>query len=92
MRGRIETIIAKNIDINDSNFRNPAELTKQLREKLPTRPKRVVRHHPALSYADGPQFLADLSRANGRAAVLDAALCGALEMLACQRGQSWQGG
>jgi hypothetical protein len=29
-------------------FRNPAELTKQLREKLPKRPKRVVRHNPAL--------------------------------------------
>lgn len=41
VRGRIETIIAKNVDINDRDFRNPAELTKQLREKLPRRPKRV---------------------------------------------------
>jgi hypothetical protein len=48
VRGRIETIIAKNTDINDLDFRNPAELTKQLREKLPKRPKRTVRHHPAL--------------------------------------------
>ena len=37
VRGRIETIIAKNTDINDLDFRNPAELTKQLREKLPKR-------------------------------------------------------
>src|SRR5438034_10078935 len=36
---RIETIIAKNVDVDDTDFRNPAELTKQLREKLPTRPK-----------------------------------------------------
>src|SRR3981081_2010140 len=31
--------IAKNVDIDDNEFRNPAELTKQLREKLPKRPK-----------------------------------------------------
>ena len=48
VRGRIETIIAKNVDVDDSDFRNPAELTKRLREKLSRRPKRVVRHHPAL--------------------------------------------
>ena len=28
VRGRIETIIARNVDINDPDFRNPAELTK----------------------------------------------------------------
>ena len=48
VRGRIETIIAKNVDVDDKDFRNPAELTKQLREKLPKRPKRVVQHLPAL--------------------------------------------
>ena len=68
VRGRIETIIAKNVDVDDSDFRNPAELTKQLREKLPRRPKRVVRHHPALPYAEAPQFMADLSAAGGIAA------------------------
>jgi hypothetical protein len=46
VRGRIETIIAKNVDVDDKDFRNPAELTKQLREKLPKRPKRVVQHQP----------------------------------------------
>lgn len=51
VRGRIETIIAKNVDVDNTDFRNPAELTKQLREKLPKRPKRVVRHHPALPCA-----------------------------------------
>ncbi|MBU6463871.1 MAG: tyrosine-type recombinase/integrase [Bradyrhizobium sp.] len=68
VRGRIETIIAKNVDVDDTDFRNPAELTKQLREKLPRRPKRVVRHHPALPYAEAPQFMADLSLAGGIAA------------------------
>ena len=68
VRGRIETIIAKNVDVDDTDFRNPAELTKQLREKLPNRPKRVVRHHPALPYAEAPQFMADLSAAGGIAA------------------------
>jgi integrase len=68
VRGRIETIIAKNVDVDDTDFRNPAELTKQLREKLPRRPKRVVRHHPALPYAEAPQFMADLSAAGGTAA------------------------
>ena len=58
VRGRIETIIAKNVDVDDTDFRNPAELTKQLREKLPRRPKRVVRHHPALPYAEASQFMA----------------------------------
>lgn len=69
VRGRIETIIAKNVDINDTDFRNPAELTKQLREKLPKRPKRVVRHHPALPYAEASQFMRELSAAEGRAAI-----------------------
>lgn len=68
VRGRIETIIAKNVDVDDADFRNPAELTKQLREKLPRRPKRVVRHHPALPYAEAQQFMADLSAAGGTAA------------------------
>jgi hypothetical protein len=63
VRGRIETIIAKNVDVDDTDFRNPAELTKQLREKLPRRPKRVVRHHPALPYAEAPQFVTDLAAA-----------------------------
>jgi integrase len=68
VRGRIETIIAKNVDVDDTDFRNPAELTKQLREKLPRRPKRVVRHHPALPYAEATQFITDLSAAAGTAA------------------------
>ena len=68
VRGRIETIIAKNVDVDDTDFRNPAELTKQLREKLPKRPKRVVQHHPALPYAEARQFMADLSAATGTAA------------------------
>lgn len=68
VRGRIETIIAKNVDVDDTDFRNPAELTKQLREKLPKRPKRVVQHHPALPYAEAPQFMPVLSVAAGIAA------------------------
>jgi len=68
VRGRIETIIAKNVDVDDTDFRNPAELTKQLREKLPRRPKRVVRHHPALPHAEAPKFMVDLSAATGTAA------------------------
>ncbi len=68
VRGRIETIIAKNVDVDDTDFRNPAELTKQLREKLPRRPKRVVQHHPALPYAETPHFMAGLSSAGGIAA------------------------
>jgi integrase len=68
VRGRIETIIAKNTDINDLDFHNPAELTKQLREKLPKRPKRTVRHHPALPYPDTAAFMVQLQNAGGRAA------------------------
>ncbi|OAF05822.1 hypothetical protein AYJ54_02745 [Bradyrhizobium centrolobii] len=70
VRGRIETIIAKNVDIDDPDFRNPAELTRQLREKLPKRPKRVVRHHPALPYADAPAFMKLLAGAPGTAAAM----------------------
>jgi integrase len=70
VRGRIETIIAKNVDIDDKDFRNPAELTKQLREKLPQRPKRAVRHHPALPYADASRFMVELSAAAGTAAAM----------------------
>jgi integrase len=68
VRGRIETIVAKNVDVDDTDFRNPAELTKQLREKLPRRPKRVVRHHPALPYVEAQQFMDDLAAASGTAA------------------------
>jgi integrase len=66
--GRIETVIAKNVDIDDLDFRNPAELTKQLREKLPKRPKHKPRHHPALPYAEAPAFMASLAGAAGGAA------------------------
>jgi integrase len=66
IRGRIETIIAKNVNVDDNDFRNPAELTKQLREKLPRRPKRVISHHPALAYAS--LFLSVLHTAGGTAA------------------------
>jgi integrase len=69
VRGRIETVIAKNVDIDDHDFRNPAELTKQLREKLPKRPKRKTRHHPALPYAEAPTFLPILAEADGKAAI-----------------------
>jgi integrase len=70
VRGRIETIIAKNVDVDDKDFRNPAELTKQLREKLPKRPKRVVHHHPALPYAEASGFIAAVSGAAGTAAAM----------------------
>jgi integrase len=70
VRGRIETIVAKNVDIDDPDFRNPAELTRQLREKLPTRLKRVVRHHPALPYAEAPAFMKLLAGAPGTAAAM----------------------
>ena len=39
-------MIAKHIDIDDKDFRNPAELTKQLKEKLPKRLKRLLRITP----------------------------------------------
>jgi integrase len=68
VRGRIETVIAGNVDIDDPNFRNPAELTKQLREKLPKRPKHKPRHHPALPYVEAPDFVAKLAGAAGGAA------------------------
>jgi len=70
VRGRIETIIAKNVDVDDKDFRNPAELTKQLREKLPKRPRRVVQHHPALPYIEVSQFILVLSSADGVAAAM----------------------
>jgi integrase len=70
VRSRIETVIAKNVNVDDKDFRNPAELTKQLREKLPRRPKRVVKHHPALPYAEMPTFMAALSGAAGTAATM----------------------
>jgi hypothetical protein len=49
-----------------TGFRNPAELTRQRREKK--RPKRKPRHHPALPYAETPQFMPELAGANGGAA------------------------
>lgn len=70
VRGRIETIVAKNVDIDDPEFRNPAELTRQMSEKLPTRSKRAFRHLPALPYAEAPAFLKLLACAPGRAAAM----------------------
>ena len=69
VRGRIETIIAKNADVDDMDFRNPAELTKQC-EKLPKRPKRVAQHHPALPYAEAAGFMTTLLGAAGTAAAM----------------------
>jgi integrase len=68
VRGRIETVIARHLDINDPDARNPAEMTKQLKEKLPRRPKRAVRHHNALLYTDMPAFVAQLGKSNATAA------------------------
>lgn len=69
VRGRIETVIAKNVDIDDKDFRNPAELTKQLREKLPKRSKRAQQHHAALPYVDASRFMHQLAQAEGTAAL-----------------------
>ncbi|WP_430649748.1 tyrosine-type recombinase/integrase [Bradyrhizobium ottawaense] len=41
-----------------------------MREKLPRRSKRVVRHHPALPYPEAPAFLALLAGATGIAAAM----------------------
>jgi integrase len=68
VRGRIETVMAKNVDVDDLDFRNPAELTKQLREKLPKRQKQATCHHAALPYVDAPAFMAELGKAAGGAA------------------------
>jgi integrase len=89
VRGRIETIIAKNVDVDDKDFRNPAELTKQLREKLPKRLKRVVRHHPTLPYVDAQRFMTSLRGATGAAAEMLGFLiftgCRTNEVLGAQR-------
>jgi integrase len=69
VRGRIETIIAANIDL-DNPPPNPAALTKVLREALPKRSKRTVQHHPALPYAEMPHFMTALAGAPGRAATM----------------------
>jgi integrase len=69
VRGRIETIIAAHVEVDDP-APNPAALTKVLREALPKRPKRVVQHHPALPYAEMPEFMVALSAASGRAAAM----------------------
>ena len=71
VRARIETIIAKNVDVDDTDFRNPAELTKQLREKLPNRPKRVPFPRPIILRCPTPKHRSswlDLSAAGGIAA------------------------
>jgi hypothetical protein len=67
VRGRIETIIAKNVDVDDKDFRNPAELTKQLREKIPGWLKRVVRLS-CPPYVDAQRFMTRLCGATGTAA------------------------
>lgn len=85
LRGRIETIIAKNADLNDP-LPNPAALTKVLREKLPKRPKRDVQHHPALPYEEMPTFMIALSGAAGRAATMLRFLI----LTACRTTRSWK--
>jgi integrase len=61
LRGRIETVIAANVDVDGLDFHNAAAMTKQLREKLPKRPKRTARHHPALPYEEISTFWKSLS-------------------------------
>lgn len=87
VRGRIETIIAANLDL-DNPPPNPAALTKVLREALPKRPKRVVQHHPALPYAEMPMFWQALSAAPGRAA----AMLRFLILTACRTNEIVDGG
>lgn len=68
VRGRIETILASEANIDDLNYRNPAELTLQLKNKLPARESRKRKSHPALPYAEVPVFIAKLRTAEGIAA------------------------
>ena len=67
VRGRIETIIAKNVDVDDTDFRNPAELTKRLREKLQGG-RNVSCGIILRSCAEAPHFMAGISAAAGTAA------------------------
>ena len=68
VRGRIEAILDYAADPDDSNYVNPAELTKQLRKKLPKLPKsKQPKHHPALPYCEAASFLAALRLQEGTA-------------------------
>lgn len=87
VRGRIETIIAANVDM-DNPPPNPAALTKVLLEALPKRPKRAVQHHPALPYDQMPTFWTALSAAPGRAA----AMLRFLILTACRTNEILDGG
>jgi integrase len=60
VRGRIATVLDYAADPDDIAYRNPAELTAQLKKKLPAPAKRATRHHPALPYDDLPAFMAAL--------------------------------
>ena len=67
VRARIETIIAKNVDIDDDEFRNPAELTKQLRENFRSgQTQGAASPRPALCRDAG--IHGDLLSADGKAA------------------------
>jgi hypothetical protein len=68
VRGRIETVIAKNVDVDDTDFRNPAKLTRQLREKVPPASEARRAASPILAICRDAKFMAALMSAPGTAA------------------------
>lgn len=69
LRGRIERVMAYAIAHSLRVGANPALWRGNLKERLPARPgKRDKRHHPALPYADVPEFMAELAHRPGMAA------------------------
>ncbi|WP_310498011.1 phage integrase central domain-containing protein [Sandarakinorhabdus sp.] len=62
VRGRIERILdaAKAHGLRPREAMNPAAFRGHLSLLLPSQSQTIKRHHPALSWSDAPQFIADL--------------------------------
>ena len=66
VRGRIESVLARETVLKHRSGANPAAWVKHLDQVYPTRSEvRKVRHHPALPYAKIPAFVADLRHRRG---------------------------
>jgi integrase len=65
VRGRIESILDYAAALKYRDNYNPARWKGQLEKLFPKRSRRNVRHHPALPYAEAPEFMAAVKERQG---------------------------
>ncbi len=68
LRGRIEVVLASVNDVDALDYRNPAQMTLQLRNRLPARRGEKRKSHASMPFVEVPRLMVQLSTCGGVAA------------------------